>query len=87
MPLKPVLRLATPVFDDSGARWGIIVVTYYAQKMLDEFTSSGAAIQDHLMLVNEAGDWLHSADNRGEWGFMFGQEPGFAVHYPQSGSK
>jgi hypothetical protein len=82
VPLKPVLRLATPVFDASGARRGILVLTYYAQKMLDEFTSSGAAIQDHLMLVNEAGDWLHTADGRGEWGFMFGQEPGFAVRYP-----
>jgi signal transduction histidine kinase/CheY-like chemotaxis protein len=82
VPLKPVLRLATPLFDASGARRGILVLTYYAQKMLDEFAASGAAIQDHLMLVNEAGDWLHSADGRGEWGFMFGQEPGFPVRYP-----
>ena len=82
VPLKPVLRLATPVFDAAGARWGIIVLTYYAQKMLDEFTASGAAIQDHLMLVNDAGDWLHGANERDEWGFMFGQEPGFAVRYP-----
>ncbi|MFN8467042.1 MAG: ATP-binding protein [Caldilineaceae bacterium] len=82
VPLKPVLRVATPVFDAIGARRGIIVLTYYAQKMLDEFTSSGGAIKDHLMLVNETGDWLHSADGRNEWGFMFGQEPAFAVRYP-----
>jgi len=82
VPLKPVLHLATPVFDASGARRGVLVLTYHAQKLLDEFAASGAAIQDHLMLVNEAGDWLHTADGRGEWGFMFGQEPGFAVRYP-----
>ena len=83
VPLKPVLRVATPVFDASGAPQGIIVLTYYAQKMLNEFTASGAAIQDHLMLVNEAGDRLHNAEDRDEWGFMFGQEPGFAVRYPR----
>ena len=83
IPLKPVLRVATPVFDASGTPQGIIVLTYYAQKMLNEFTSAGAAIQDHLMLVNEVGDWLHNAGDREEWGFMFGQEPAFAVHYPR----
>ena len=82
VPLKPVLLLATPVFDAAGARQGILVLTYYAQKMLDEFKTSGAAIQDHLMLVNDAGDWLHSADDRDEWGFMFGQENAFAGRYP-----
>jgi len=71
-PHKPMLRIATPVFDNSGKKRGIILLNYLGKKLLsilskqDQLTS-----YNKLMLVNHEGYWLYTDDQEKIFGFMF----------------
>ena len=82
MPYKPVIRLATPLFDDSGHRRGILVVNYLGQALLDSFVQAAGSGADRLMLLNREGYWLHGADPDDEWGFMLGNARTLAQRAP-----
>jgi len=69
VPLKPMIRVGTPVLDDRGNKRGILVINLMADQLLD-------VIQDqHLLgkivILNEEGDWLHGKDNGGLKGLMY----------------
>ncbi len=70
-PFKPMLRLATPVFDSQGKKRGIVILNFYGQILLDAFARGTANIVDHAMVLNAEGYWLKSPKVEDEWGFMF----------------
>ncbi len=69
-PLKPTIRLATPVFDRQGNRRAVLVVNYLAQNLLNKLREASFGIQGELMLVNGDGFWLLSPRPDEEWGFQ-----------------
>lgn len=70
-PLKPMIRLGTPVFDKTGEKRGVVLVNYYGQKLLDKIIASEGVSEGHSMLLNSEGYWLLSPKANREWGFMF----------------
>lgn len=70
-PLKPMIRLGTPVFDKTGEKRGVVLVNYYGQKLLDKIIASERVSEGHSMLLNSEGYWLLSPQPDREWGFMF----------------
>jgi diguanylate cyclase len=70
-PLKPMIRLGTPVFTQTGEKRGIVLVNYYGQKLLDKIIESEAVSEGYTMLLNADGYWLLSPQDEQEWGFMF----------------
>jgi PAS domain S-box-containing protein len=81
-PHKPMMRFAMPVFDDQGAKRGILVLNYLGERLLQEFTRAGANIGDHLHLLNQQGFWLSSPDRAAAWGFMLRHGERFATRHP-----
>lgn len=81
-PLKPMLRFATPVFDDSGQRQGLVVLNYLGARLLERFRRATANIADHVQLLNGDGFWLSSPRPEQEWGFMLGRDETFASRFP-----
>ena len=63
-PLKPVIRFASPVFDDNGIKRGIILFNFLGQTILDQ-------VDKGMMLLNSDGYWLKSSSPEEEWGFMY----------------
>ena len=59
-PIKPVLRFATPVFDSTGTRQGLVVLNYLGDRLLEGFRRAAANIADHVQLLNGQGYWLSS---------------------------
>ncbi len=88
-PLKPVIRLGTPVFDQHGAKRGILLVNYMAGPMLQGFVGLGGAGRSEWMLLNADGYWLESPDAQDEWGFMFAdrQDRTFERAFPAEWSR
>ena len=70
LPLKPVLRVATPVFDGVGNRRGVVVINYFANMWIHDLVKAAGAQRDTLMLLNQDGYWLHHPQPDYEWGFM-----------------
>lgn len=83
IPYKPMLRIATPVFDRRGNKRGIVLLNYLGAEMLARFEKTTASIADHAMLLNQDGYWLKSSNPGEDWGFMFGRgELTFARRHP-----
>jgi len=83
-PWKPVLRLATPVFDRSGRRRGIFVLNYLGSSLLERLDSVASQAPGWTGLVNRDGYYLAGPDLERSWGFMFGREPTFAGDHPDA---
>lgn len=81
-PIKPTLRFATPVADESGRRRGIVMLNYLADEMLNRFTVATSGLAENPMLLNSEGYWLKgSSAAEPEWDFMFNRTESLGTHY------
>ena len=81
IPLKPVIRFGTPVFNSAGEKIGVLILNYLGNRLLDNFRTATANISDHIMLLNNDGYWLSHYDRDQEWGFMLDHEHTFASDF------
>lgn len=89
-PLKPMIRFATPVYDQQGKKRGIVLLNYFGDKLLSRFTSqTDPSNRSQAMLLNAAGYWLKGPTSEDEWGFMYQdrRERTFANAYPEAWAK
>ena len=70
-PFKPMIRIATPVFDSEDRKSGIVILNYLGDTLLQKILALDSVAQGKTMLLNADGYWLHSPDPKQEWGFMF----------------
>ncbi len=70
-PLKPVLRIGTPVFDGSGRKRGIILLNYLGERLTYNLHMTQSVGMGQFMLLNSNGYWLYSPRPEWEWGFVF----------------
>jgi len=85
VPYKPVLRIATPVFDVSGTIQGILIVNYLANSMFDQFfyqLPGDEVEKNEYSILNQDGYWLHHHNTAKEWGFMFDIKETFGTLHP-----
>jgi PAS domain S-box-containing protein len=81
VPYKPVIRLATPVFDNNERKIGVVILNYFGSRLLTNLKTNLANIIDHTMLINSDGYWLLNPDPSQEWGFMFDAGARFSTSY------
>jgi PAS domain S-box-containing protein len=70
-PFKPMIRLATPVFDRMQEKRGIVIVNYLAASLLAELAKANTSQASFLLLTNSEGYFLKGMKPEQEWGFMF----------------
>ncbi len=68
-PLKPMIRVGTPVFSIDGDKKGIILLNYFAENLLNEFFNKKKS-SSTPWLINREGYWLKGPSKDLEWGFM-----------------
>ncbi len=70
LPIKPLIRFGTPVFDNLGNKIGIVVLNYFGSHLLENLDKfyRGSGL---IMLLNAQGYWLKGPTPEDEWGFMF----------------
>ncbi len=68
---KPMIRFATPFFDNDGNKLGIIVINYLADDVLSLLSETGSFTYGDFELFNEQGYFLYSPISEREWGFMY----------------
>lgn len=69
-PYQPMIRFATPVFDHTGTKRGILILNYLAERMLLHFDEVTSGTWGHIELLNKDGYWIRSHKREREWGFM-----------------
>ncbi len=70
-PLKPMIRIGTPVFDGNGRKQGIIIFNYLAGNLIQNLKELAAGSPGQCMLLNQDGYWLIGSNPDEEWGFMY----------------
>ncbi|OGP07364.1 MAG: hypothetical protein A2Z89_07865 [Deltaproteobacteria bacterium GWA2_43_19] len=58
LPHKPVVRVATPVFDSPGSKKGIVIINLYASYLIQQMQSLNIAKGGTTFLVNKDGFYL-----------------------------
>lgn len=81
IPLKPVIRFGTPVFDTSGKKVGVLILNYLGNRLLDNFRNATSNIAEHIMILNHEGYWLSHFNRDLEWGFMLDHNHTFATDF------
>jgi signal transduction histidine kinase len=80
LPIKPMLRIATPVFDHQGRRRGIIVLNFLGSDVLGWLTETAALAHASIELVDGEGFWLLSHEPANAWGFMLNHPQATLAH-------
>lgn len=70
-PLKPMIRFSTPLYNNNGQLYGIVVLNYSARFLLENFKEIAKSSMGELFLLNHEGYYLSSRDEKTEWGFMY----------------
>ncbi|WP_394699927.1 response regulator [uncultured Pseudodesulfovibrio sp.] len=89
IPLKPMIRVSTPIFDDAENRLGIAIINYLGQRIIESLDNSGHMEIGQTMLLNQDGYWLASPYPEKNWAFMFQgrEELSFKVENPEAWAK
>ncbi|WP_417836176.1 diguanylate cyclase domain-containing protein [Thalassospira tepidiphila] len=66
-PIKPVIRLASPVFDRFGDRQGVLVLNLRAAPMLDEVITSLAREGGRAFITDAEGNWILGGEPGENW--------------------
>jgi diguanylate cyclase (GGDEF)-like protein/PAS domain S-box-containing protein len=84
-PFKPMIRVATPLFDPRHKQTtGVLVLNFLAARLLNQFQEAMTESWGSAMILNREGYWLYSPKHEDEWGFMRGNTDTFATRYPLS---
>ncbi len=69
-PLKPTIRIGTPIFNSQNQKKGVFLLNFLSSKMIKNFREGSKKAKGELMLVNSNGFWLSAPNPKDEWGFM-----------------
>jgi PAS domain S-box-containing protein len=81
VPHIPVLRVATPVFDDAGIAAGVLVANMDMRPILERI-GNGTMPGGRIVAVNADGDYLIAADRAREFGFDLGRRHRIQDDFP-----
>jgi len=71
LPLKPMIRLGTPIVDSRGKKRGILLLNYFGSNILRHVEQTSEKNTGRIMLLNKDGFWLKGPTPEDEWGFMY----------------
>jgi len=80
-PFKPVIRFATPVFDKSEARRGVLILNYLGQSLIRKLSEVSETFPGSTWLLNRDGYFLRGPSEGDEWGFMLGHHRRFSRYF------
>ncbi len=70
-PRKPMIRLATPLFDQNENRFGVLVMNYSADTLLSQIRQNTTQSMGDTYITNDKGYFFIGPNPESEWGFMY----------------
>jgi len=85
-PLKPMVRLVTPLFDRKGNQKAMLVINYLGNVLFARLANDEKDAPGEFMLLNRKGYWLKGPWPEDEWGFLLpqGLNKTFARRFPSA---
>lgn len=84
VPLKPMIRFATPVFDYKERKIGVIILNYLGEFLINDFRNNSSNFKGFSLLLNSNSYYIVGFNREDEWSFMFKNRKNinFALEYP-----
>ena len=82
-PQVPVIRFSRPVDGDNGVRYGVAVLTVYADAFLDLIRAQAKSAEGNYYLVSARGDYFFHPNPEMAWGHLLGRPANFADSFPE----
>jgi diguanylate cyclase (GGDEF)-like protein/PAS domain S-box-containing protein len=73
IPYKPTLRVASPVYDDTHTKQGIVVINVLFELLLDKLSYYVSNDVPRMYLANNQGQWFIAPKGSKAWRFMFSE--------------
>lgn len=70
-PIKPMIRLGTPIFDKSDRLRGALLFNYLGENMIRDLKDLVPRSFGYALLLNADGYWIIGRNPQEEWGFMY----------------
>jgi diguanylate cyclase (GGDEF)-like protein len=71
VPLKPMIRFGTPLYDQQIHLKGVLILNYLADVFIEDLIVSSRNEAGTFGLINEEGFWLYNDNPSEEWQFMY----------------
>ncbi|MHB1107651.1 MAG: hybrid sensor histidine kinase/response regulator [Lutibacter sp.] len=71
LPIKPMIRLGTLIFDKNGEKRGVLIINFRAKTLLDAFEKNTILSNGQNIFLNEEGYVLRGNYYNNEWAFMY----------------
>ncbi|MBI5287142.1 MAG: HAMP domain-containing protein [Deltaproteobacteria bacterium] len=81
VPYRPVVRIATPVFDDAGKKQGIVIINIFASYLIQQMQMMNIARGGSTYLVNKEGLYLSRLNSQTKDAFSLGSTEGLGKDY------
>lgn len=83
-PLSPVVHFATPIFQPSGQVSGIVVVDFYADKLISLINDIVTNVAGSTLLLDQQGHYLQGFTQQQHWAheLSLDNEEKFSLQYP-----
>ena len=86
VPLKPTLRLSTPVFDLQNKKIGIVVINYLGKTILDIIKEQLKSSNTSAILLDKNGNYILNMKKK-SWQYYLQKSVSFAHKFPKEFSK
>lgn len=85
VPRKPMIRFATPIYNEHNQFRGVIIVNYLGMHIIEKFGELIEYSKGNLYLVNQEGYYLYSGQMYKDFAFMFDEYKmySFAADFPE----
>lgn len=87
-PVKPMIRIGTPIFSQSSQKQGILLLNYFGEQLLNEYKRVIGESGARAWLLNRNSYWMKGPSSEMEWGFMYKHDEDSMAHlYPDTWNK
>ena len=83
VPHRPVLRIAAPLYDNSGETFGLVIINLNFMSLVRTLLEIDDSDFDYF-IANVNGDYLLHPDSEKEFGFEFGLQSALQLEYPET---
>lgn len=70
LPIRPMIRIGTPIFSKKGKQLGAIIINYNAQLLLEQLKHAERATPGDLFVINKNGYFILAKNPEHLWGNM-----------------
>lgn len=82
-PFRPLIRLATPIYEGERGVQGVLVLSYSATQMMTTLEELLSRQEGSPLLLDGEGRWLYSRDHIQWWESLLGADQRFSLDNPE----